>query len=98
MKNPFSLSQRSLIALVQLVFLIQIALGWMILPAIMTSGDSAVFPYIREDRVREMAITHHESNVRYSTRALVASGSIGFILITVVAFRRRKMTEQDTTY
>jgi len=88
--KTFQSYSKSLIALVQFVFLIQIALGWFILPIMMTSSDSAVFSQIREDKVHLTVVKYHKSKVRTASNAFVASGALGFVLITMISVKLRK--------
>ena len=84
--KPLYRHRKSLIALVQFVFLVQLVCGFFVFPLMVMSGESGLHRTIRDDKVSDMVKKYYESNNKRSNQVIVYSSSIGLLLSSIIAY------------
>jgi len=87
---------QSLIALIQFVAICQIVFGLVFVPLNFESGESAIIPQIRDERVAETVVAWHQRTILTAQRWCLWSGVVTFCLATGVARSLRRCIKEET--
>jgi hypothetical protein len=88
---------RSCLALIQFVAMLQIFVGWIVLPAEMHSGDSAIETVImnapKDEQLRAHIMQWHDGEVILAARWIVSLGVIQLVISTVTVLVMNRATD-----
>jgi hypothetical protein len=82
----FRLKPRSWLAVIQFVAIAQIVLGWLVLPGIMHSADSAILDTINDQELRQRVRKWHDKEVLFASRWMTGFGIVLLTLATAAVW------------